>query len=94
MEHHFHFLFLTAEPSVDLDSVLLVRRGTTVSPWHAWRTLHKVRIAWSCFSCISASAVSACGRTNLLKAQNLNNFEVRNKLYQGKYAKPVNLLSL
>ncbi len=33
----------TAEPSADLDSVLLVRRGTTVSPWHAWLTLHKVR---------------------------------------------------
>ena len=33
----------TAEPSADLDSVLLVRRGTTVPAWHAWLTLHKVR---------------------------------------------------
>ena len=40
------FSLLNAEPSADLDSVLLVRRGTTVSPWHAWLTLHKVRIAW------------------------------------------------
>ena len=32
-----------AEPSAELQRVLLVRRGTTVPAWHAWYTLHKVR---------------------------------------------------